>query len=122
MKPTKQVIVVKKFKDLRKGKYIAQGSHASGAFMADIIKNKKELTEAENDWLENSFTKVCLYVNTEEELDEVFIKAKAKGLKVFLITDSGKTEFHGVPTKTCLAIGPDYSEKIDEVTGHLPLF
>jgi PTH2 family peptidyl-tRNA hydrolase len=38
-----------------------------------------------------------------------------------LIIDSGKTEFGGVPTKTCLAIGPDYSEKIDKVTGNLKL-
>ena len=43
------------------------------------------------------------------------------GLEVHLITDSGKTEFHGQPTRTCLAIGPDETEKIDPVTGHLEL-
>lgn len=39
-----------------------------------------------------------------------------------LITDSGLTEFGGVPTKTVCAIGPDYDEKIDKITGHLKLY
>jgi len=32
-----------------------------------------------------------------------------------------ETEFHGVPTNTCLAIGPDLAEKIDSITGDLEL-
>ncbi len=43
------------------------------------------------------------------------------GLEVHLITDSGRTEFHGRPTRTCLAIGPDDASKIDQVTGNLEL-
>jgi PTH2 family peptidyl-tRNA hydrolase len=48
-------------------------------------------------------------------------KAIDLGLEVHLITDSGRTEFHGQPTRTCLAIGPDEASKIDQVTGHLEL-
>ncbi len=48
-------------------------------------------------------------------------QAMALGLDVHLITDSGRTEFHGQPTRTCLAIGPDDASKIDEVTGQLEL-
>jgi PTH2 family peptidyl-tRNA hydrolase len=33
----------------------------------------------------------------------------------------GKTEFNGVPTKTCLGIGPAKAEKIDKITGDLKL-
>jgi PTH2 family peptidyl-tRNA hydrolase len=51
----------------------------------------------------------------------VYNNAITAGLQVHLITDSGKTEFHGQPTRTCLAIGPDESSKIDAVTGHLEL-
>jgi peptidyl-tRNA hydrolase, PTH2 family len=40
---------------------------------------------------------------------------------VYLITDAGHTEFKGVPTKTCLAIGPNDVDEIDVVTGHLKL-
>ena len=60
-------------------------------------------------------------VDSEEELMAVHDKAVAAGLVVHLITDSGKTEFHGVPTRTCLAIGPDEADKIDPVTGALQL-
>ena len=32
------------------------------------------------------------------------------------------TEFHGVPTHTCLAIEPAFPQDIDPITGELPLF
>lgn len=49
------------------------------------------------------------------------VEAKNLGLEVQLITDSGRTEFHGQPPLTCLAIGPDDAFIIDEVTEHLEL-
>jgi PTH2 family peptidyl-tRNA hydrolase len=60
-------------------------------------------------------------VDSEEELMEIHDKAVAAGLEVHLITDSGRTEFHGEPTRTCLAIGPDEADRIDDITGHLQL-
>jgi PTH2 family peptidyl-tRNA hydrolase len=66
-------------------------------------------------------SKVCCRVDSEEELMQIHDKALGAGLEVHLITDSGRTEFHGQPTRTCLAIGPDEAEKIDAITGHLPL-
>ncbi len=60
-------------------------------------------------------------MDSEDELMAIHDKAVAARLEVHLITDSGKTEFHGVPTRTCLAIGPDEAEKIDEITGELQL-
>ena len=50
----------------------------------------------------------------KKRLDETCIPHK-------LITDAGNTEFHGVPTVTCLVIGPYISEEIDKFTGNLPL-
>ncbi len=44
-----------------------------------------------------------------------------KGLVCSLIIDAGLTEFGGVPTRTCIAIGPNWSDEIDEITGHLKL-
>lgn len=60
-------------------------------------------------------------MNSEAELLAIRDKAIEAGLEVHLITDSGKTEFHGEPTNTCLAIGPDLAEKIDPITGELQL-
>jgi peptidyl-tRNA hydrolase len=64
---------------------------------------------------------VCVRCNSEEELMAIQNKALEMGLEVHLITDSGRTEFHGQPTRTCLAIGPDDAWKIDQVTGQLEL-
>jgi PTH2 family peptidyl-tRNA hydrolase len=60
-------------------------------------------------------------VDSEEELMQIHDKALEAGLEVHLITDSGRTEFHGQPTRTCLAIGPDEADRIDAITGQLQL-
>lgn len=107
----------------RKGKMIAQGAHASlnvfisgnGGFQP--IKNDSPAQK----WLDGTHTKVCVQVKTEEELVDVYEKAKEKGITCSLITDVGLTEFGGVPTKTCCAIGPWWSDEIDEITGNLNL-
>jgi PTH2 family peptidyl-tRNA hydrolase len=81
----------------------------------------ENFSEVERAWLTGSFAKVCCRVDSEEELLAIHARAREAALEVHLITDSGKTEFHGKPTVTCLAIGPDDAEKIDNVTGHLQL-
>ena len=129
---TKQVIVMRKDLNMRKGKMIAQGSHASMAFMSRRVGTMTQLTafpnsriiefsQAELDWLAGSFKKICVGVDSEEELLDIALRAEAAGLEVHMVTDSGLTEFGGVPTRTCLAIGPDEGAKIDPVTGHLKL-
>lgn len=118
--PTKQVIVMRRDLKMRRGKEIAQGSHASMAFIIQRLENFQP-NLAEKDWLEGIFAKICVRVNSEEELMDIYEKAKEAGLEVHLITDAGKTEFHGEPTKTCLAIGPDYASKIDPITSGLSL-
>lgn len=113
---------------------IAQGCHASLKVILDLMKDQKfanipyinkTLAILNNSpldkWINGLFTKICVYVNSEEELLNIYNKAKEEGIFCSLIQDAGITEFKGVPTYTCCAIGPDYSENIDKVTGHLPL-
>ena len=124
-KNAKQCIIIRKDLNMRRGKEIAQGSHASISFLTRRLQGKKSnlnLSDAELSWIEGAFTKICLQVNSEQELLDVKAKAIEAGLEVHIITDAGKTEFGGVPTKTCLAIGPDWSDKIDGVTKHLKLY
>lgn len=111
---------------MRRGKQIAQGAHASMSFICRRLQESgsvslSDFSEVEQAWLAGSYAKVCCRVNTEEELLAIRDKAVEGGLEVHVITDSGKTEFHGVPTNTCLAIGPDEAEKIDPITGDLEL-
>ena len=118
----KQVIVMRRDLGMRRGKEIAQGAHASMIWLALRIRQPGYgFTEAERRWLDGPFTKVCVRVESEEELLAVVEKAQEAGVLVQLCVDAGRTEFHGVPTPTCCAVGPDYPERIDPITGHLKL-
>lgn len=112
----KQVIVMRADLGMRKGKMIAQGAHASlAATLGDL--NDPRVAE----WLAGSFTKICVRVDSERELLGVVEAARAAGVIVAPIVDSGRTEFHGVPTLTCAAIGPDTPEVLEPITGGLRL-
>ena len=43
--------------------------------------------------------------------------ARERGLPTSLITDAGRTEFGGVPTRTAVAVGPAVVGEIDAITG-----
>lgn len=125
---TKQVIVMRNDLGMRKGKMIAQGAHASlGVFTSRMFDYGNEghkhlpLWPAAIEWLNDSFKKICVRVDSEEELVAIAEKAHIMEIPHCLITDNGTTEFNGVPTKTCLALGPDSEERIDVITGHLTL-
>ncbi len=122
----KQVIVMRKDLGMRKGKMIAQGAHAAMKALldrggADDDRFTFAMTPAMTAWLGGRFTKVCVAVGSEVELDEIHARALAAGLPCALIVDAGKTEFHGVPTRTCLAVGPAWADEVDAITGGLPL-
>lgn len=122
----KQVIVMRKDLAMRKGKMIAQGAHASLAVLLDRGEREGEkltiaLTPAMIEWLGGKFTKVCVGVDSEAALDDVAARAEAAGVPCAVIIDSGRTEFHGVPTKTCLAVGPAWTDEVDAITGELAL-
>jgi PTH2 family peptidyl-tRNA hydrolase len=122
----KQVIVMRTDLNMRKGKMIAQGSHASMAWLIRMAQQFDSMGKIKGisyyqEWIDTGMTKVCLRVDSEEELMEIYDHAKKSNMLPNLITDAGHTEFKGVPTKTCLAIGPNYEEYIDAITGHLKL-
>ena len=142
---TKQVIVFRKDlmkgdHSLRKGKIAAQVAHASlGALLKYAVKydyhddedgfrlrKKIEFDFLPNGvldkWLNGIFTKICVMVENEEELLKLYEEVNKTDIPCCLIKDAGNTEFHGVPTNTCIGIGPWWSDEIDEYTKNLPLF
>jgi PTH2 family peptidyl-tRNA hydrolase len=118
----KQVIVMRKDLNMSKGKMVTQGAHASIAFLTHLVRGYNGesllLSKAEKEWVYGTFFKVCVGVNDEKELLDIGYNAVAKGLSVKYIEE---TTGFDEPTFTCLAIGPDYSSKIDPVTKHLKL-
>lgn len=125
---------------------------------------RSNFTKEMIEWMEGSFAKIVVGVDSLEQLLDLERQAKEADIPCALITDNGSTEFksyHCVvcdsenlitfkdlkrdfieryrcldcetefetvdviiknkPTITCLAIGPDISEKIDKITGGLKL-
>lgn len=123
----KQVIVVRKDLNMRKGKLAAQVAHASMKFLCDNNEAERgdeflvRLSPEEADWLNGPFKKVVVGVDSEDALRDLILKGELEGVTVCPIVDSGKTEFDGVPTLTCAAFGPNDSEKLDKITGNLKL-
>jgi peptidyl-tRNA hydrolase, PTH2 family len=122
----KQVIVLRKDLNMRKGKMVAQGAHASMRAILRLGHRQGEdfvipLDPRLEPWLMGRFKKICVSVNSEAELLAVHESAKAAGVITALIQDAGLTEFGNVPTYTAVAIGPDQEDRVDAITGALPL-
>ena len=113
----KMMIVMRKDLNMRKGKMVAQGSHAAVGL---ALKLEGKNNNAYKEWLDSSFKKICVSVNFEAELGTIYQTSVDAGLPAKLITDAGHTEFNGVPTKTCCAI-LGYSDDLEPITGKLPL-
>ena len=137
----KQIIVVREDLNMSRGKIAAQVAHASMKVLTDAMASTLYLKWDElngeytsvpsrmlsvedpelKEWLDGSFTKIVVYVKSEEKLMQLYEKVQKEGLRVSLIIDNGLTEFNGVKTKTCIAIGPHSAERIDPFTKKYPL-
>ena len=113
----KQVIVVNTSIKMSRGKLCAQVAHASIASLIETQKKNKTLIKK---WLNGGQKKVVLKAKNENELINLYKKAKEKNLVCEIIRDAGLTEIKP-NTITCIGIGPDEEEKINKVTGSLPL-
>ena len=130
MERVKQVIVIRKDLNMRRGKEIAQGAHAAMEFLISRLRAgvgrgaavELALNNMERFWIAHGMAKVCLQDDSEQALLACHESAVAHGLSSHLILDSGRTEFGGVPTYTACAIGPDEAGRIDPVTGGLSLY
>ncbi len=142
MYTAKQMIVMRRDLKMRKGKIAAQAGHACveavllalmrEGRMNDLRRGTEDryLTIEDagkeptplSEWFLNGVAKICVYVDSEEELLELDRRAKEVGFISALIQDAGMTEFHGEPTYTCLALEPLTAEQVDPLTGSLPLY
>ncbi len=127
MNDVKQVIVVRKDLNMRKGKIAAQVAHASMKFLTDNNEAERgdeiivKLSPAEAMWLTGSFTKIVVGIDSEGALQDLVLRAELEGVEVHPIVDAGRTEFNGVATLTCAAFGPCEGSVLDRITGNLKL-
>ncbi len=113
----KQAIVVRVDLKMGKGKLATQVAHASVQSFYETYKLKPNLALK---WINSGQKKVVLKVDSINEILSIYKKAIDQGLIVSLIRDAGLTQLEP-GTITAVGIGPDYENKIDEVTGHLKL-
>ena len=140
MYKSKMMIVMRRDLKMRKGKIAAQAGHACVEAVLMALKKENRLNDIEessdgveltldkktntplSEWFHYGCAKVCVYVDSEAELLDIARKATERGILSAMITDAGMTEFHGIPTKTCLALEPLPCDIADELTGHLKLY
>lgn len=128
----KQIIVIRKDLNMSAGKLAAQVSHASLGCLTNLMT--KEINEKEikyildvsnnislDKWLSHRFTKVVLYVKSEEALLNLKTKADKNNINNCLIKDVGFTEFTE-PTYTCIGLGPDFPINLNKITKKLQVF
>lgn len=143
----KQVILIRKDLQMPAGKLGAQVAHASLACILQMGKWTQECFDglmgtgvlsndftislkpdidsqdsAVHDWMTKSFPKITLEVKNEAQLKRYYDEAVAAGLPASWIVDAGRTIFNGVPTPTCVGIGPASREQIDAITKRLRVY
>lgn len=113
----KQVIVFRSDLRLSKGKTAAQAGHAAVSAAEEARKHRRKWFD---EWLDEGQRKIAVKVKSEKEMSQLETAAKELGLPNALIVDRGLTEIPA-GTVTCLGIGPAPAEKVDRLTGKLPL-
>jgi len=113
----KLCVVIRKDLKLSPGKTAVQVAHAA---VSCSLGAKKKNTLWFNAWFKEGQKKVVLKGKDLSELFFLKEKAESLGIQTSLISDAGLTE---IPpgTVTCLGIGPAPADKVDSVTGQLPL-
>lgn len=99
---------------MRTGKIAVQVGHASVEAWLDAESAKR------TDWYNEGQKKICLKIENLDALRRYQDLARSKRLNSVVIVDFGLTQIEP-NTPTCIAIGPDYDEKIDEITKGLSL-
>ena len=98
----KQVIVIRKDLNMRKGKMAAQAAHASLKAVTDLCWYTDDHGDrifggtGNNDivnWLSNDMTKIVVGVESETELLRLYVSVQLHRIPYALIQDAGKTEF-----------------------------
>lgn len=111
------VLVVRSDLGLKKGKIASQCAHAAiMCYMKSASINKSKL----NGWLGQGQPKIVVKVDDLQEMEKIAKFARDKNVVAEIVRDAGRTQVSS-GTATVLGLGPDSSEVIDSLVGHLKL-
>jgi PTH2 family peptidyl-tRNA hydrolase len=111
----KQAIVARADLGMGEGKLAAQVAHASLQAFEDADST------ARDNWKGSGQKKIVLQADSESALFELAERASVEGLPQSVVRDAGHTQLDP-ETATALAVGPAADERVDLVTGELPLY
>jgi len=116
----KQVIIVRR--DLKKfgisiGKLLAHVAHGAVEGYIQVLRLFPDIA---HEWIASGQKKIVVYVDKLEDLMKKYRKAISLEIPASIIRDAGLTELPP-GTITVVVLGPWFSEKIDKVSGDLPL-
>ena len=116
----KVVLIIRRDLKLRRGKEIAQGCHTSvllAAYYEKYINNCATYFK----WRNGIHKTIVLQAEGLPDLVQIAAKAAKLGVCSNYVTDIGLTELE-TATITALFLGPDYNEKLDQITSNLKLY
>ena len=117
----KMVFLVRQDLKMGAGKIAAQVAHAAIGLYDDILEGENIYQKsALNNWFNYGQKKVVLKIPDLDTMLEVVKKCKKLKLQYCIISDAGHTQ---IPqgSITVLGIGPDISDKINDITGTFKL-
>lgn len=126
----KQVILVRRDLKMKRSQIAALVAKASTEFFlvndesvrGDTLNIK--LTPEETEWINSGSIRIVLGVGSEMSLRSLAFRAELAGLQCYTVdgstNDSDDQDANSMET-LAVAIGPDVSSKIDQITGNLKL-
>uniref|UniRef100_A0AAG5DIZ5 peptidyl-tRNA hydrolase n=1 Tax=Anopheles atroparvus TaxID=41427 RepID=A0AAG5DIZ5_ANOAO len=117
--PMKMVLVVRSDLGLKKGKIASQCAHAAVLCSMRAIAAGPGKAKLDG-WLMQGQPKIVLRVDSLEEMHLLTERAGEAGVIAEVVRDAGRTQVAS-GTETVLGIGPDRSDVIDPLVGHLRL-
>ncbi len=111
------VFIARKDLKLSAGKLAAQVGHATAECITKAERTEPRMLDR---YMRVGQRKVVCQAANEDELRRLFGEAKNAGIIASLITDAGHTEIPA-GTVTVVGLGPNERDKIDTITGSLPL-
>lgn len=114
---TKLVYCVRTDLKMGKGKLAAQVGHATLGIYKKNLKQKNNHLEK---WGMTGEAKIVVKIKSEREMFQLKQRAEQMNMITHIVCDAGHTQV-AAGSNTVLAIGPDFENRLNMVTGHLKL-
>ena len=115
--PYKMVFCVNQELSMGKGKIAAQCCHAA---VGCYKRAKKQCPSGVEAWERTGCAKIALKCPTDAALEDIAVRALAKGIPCYLVEDAGRTQI-AAGSRTVLGLGPAPVSVFEGVSDHLKL-